>query len=916
MDIARIARELEWLKAHPEFDEMPATIEEFLGSEYLNVAEYIRPGLKKALVDIFGEEVNADRISAYEKAMITGAVGIGKTTFASIAIPYMVHHTLCLRNPQQFYGLLDGARIAFMQMSTSSKQALEVIFGDLKARIENSAWYRDNYPHDPSYTKQMRFPKDIWVLPGSSTETSYEGYNILGGILDEMDSHQITDRKDYADEGFNTIESRIASRFTDFSDLNNMGHRGLIICIGQMKKSNGFAKRKYDAFLKDPKAYVMRMTIWESFGWGRYTHSDGIRASFWYDTKTKKIIPGMIAQHVSNNNLIEIPNAYRSQFENAPEKALRDLAGVPPVTADAFISLVDRIEECSARWVERVGYDSPVKPNPSRVEFEDWFKGGDPRKRTLHIDFAKSGDGDALGMAMGYVDHLVDIEGEEKPYIIIDALMRIKASSGTEIFFSDVRNVIYYLKFDLNFRLKHVTMDGFQCFSADTKVPLLDGRTLSLGELAERYPRGGVWTYSIKNGKIVPGEVTKAWRTGRQKVIKVELDNGEVIRCTATHRFMLRNGEYLQARLLKPGDSLMPLYRRVVDTSTGHMDNYEQVGQFSQVGVYWQYTHRMVKGTVPQGFVIHHDNHDHFDNSPENLYIISRSQHSAHHNMRQYWTNDRRTAVSSAISKSNTELVGLDSRARRHDVTLTELESVMHLPRRAVTHIYGWSQDMIYARVREAGYTGWSDFKKNHLPNNHKVAFVSFEETEVDVYDLQIKDLHNFALDAGVFVHNSTDTHQQLRKRRFEVDYISADKSTLPYEDLRDAIYERRIEFPKFMTYLRKGDTELVEIAVSEIMQLIDTGKKIDHPPDGSKDIADAIACVTTTLMGDRSYRRGIRSDVQSGFSQFDENLEATGTTGKVLEFPGRLGLQAPVPQPSGNPMGLYIPDRLKPRGR
>jgi hypothetical protein len=43
-------------------------------------------------------------------------------------------------------------------------------------------------------------------------------------------------------------------------------------------------------------------------------------------------------------------------------------------------------------------------------------------------------------------------------------------------------------------------------------------------------------------------------------------------------------------------------------------------------------------------------------------------------------------------------------------------------------------------------------------------------------------------------------------------------------------------------------------------MQLEDTGKKIDHPTKGSKDLADCMAGVVTTLMGDRSFHRGLRS--------------------------------------------------------
>jgi hypothetical protein len=629
-DPKRIVEEAMWLKANPHFEQKPATIEEFCGPGYLEIADLVRPGLMKALIDIFGEEVNAHRIAYFERAMITGGIGIGKTTFASIALPYMAHWVLCLKDPQRYFKLLPGSRIAFMQMSTSEKQALEVIFGDLKARIENSPWFVNNYPHDDKFTKQIRFPKDIWILPGDSSETTFEGYNILAGILDEMDSHKTTEQRgDYADLGYSTIDSRIASRFTEFGeDGEETGHKGLLICIGQMKKSHGFAARKYKEFKKDPKAYVMRMSIWESLGWDKFTRKDGTRASFWYDSKRKQIIPTLVAGMIKNENLIEVPNAYLQQFENNPEKALKDLAGIPPNTSDPFISLVDRVDECIERWVEKHGKDSPVQSETSRPILEPWFKAnGDPRKRHVHIDLAYSADGDACGIAMGYVDSVLEIDGEKKPHIVIDCLIRIKATPGTEILISDVRQIIYELKEDRGFRIYSISMDGFQ----------------------------------------------------------------------------------------------------------------------------------------------------------------------------------------------------------------------------------------------------------------------------------------------------STDSMQQFRKKKYRVDYLSLDKSTLPYEDLRDAIYERRLDFPPYMTYLKKGDGELVNIAVRELTMLQHANKKIDHPADGSKDVADAMAGVITTLMGDRTYRKGVGLG-QSPALPTEDELEATGTDsmGVVIPLPGRngSGLQAPVPPSVGGMLGLSIPPRLMPNRR
>jgi hypothetical protein len=538
----RYIAEAAWLLAHPHFEQKPATISEFLGPGYLDIEAKVRPGVKEALEGIFGEEVSGDRIALYEEAMVTGAIGIGKTTFASIALPYMAHWVLCLKDPQDYFNLLPGSRIAFMQMSTSEDQALQVIYSDIKARIEHAEWFVENYPHDPKYTKQIRFPKDVWILPGDSSETTFEGYNILAGILDEMDSHKVTRDKDYAEQGFDTIHSRIASRFTDDA---GEGHKGLIICIGQMKKGTGFAAKKYKEMLANPKSHVTR------------------------------------------------------------------------------------IEGCSARWRLKHNADSPVKlTTPTRVEFEDWFEAkNDPRKRVIHIDMATSGDGDSLGMAMGHVPEMVEIDGELKPYIMIDCLIRLRAAAGQEIILSDVRNLIYRMKFDLGFRIVKTTIDGFQ----------------------------------------------------------------------------------------------------------------------------------------------------------------------------------------------------------------------------------------------------------------------------------------------------STDTMQQLRKKRISAEHLSVDRTTLPYEDLREAIYEERIDFPKYMVYLKPGDLKSVDIAYQELSRLTDTGKKIDHPQDGSKDVADAIAGVCYTLMGDRTYRKGVSSGERGQSVNGADWLRKQGVNiDELLREspipPSVGGLKAPPI--SGGGVGVFIPPRLSPRGR
>lgn len=77
----------------------------------------------------------------------------------------------------------------------------------------------------------------------------------------------------------------------------------------------------------------------------------------------------------------------------------------------------------------------------------------------------------------------------------------------------------------------------------------------------------------------------------------------------------------------------------------------------------------------------------------------------------------------------------------------------------------------------------------------------------------------------------SEDTMQLLRSRGIESTRFSLDTTTAGYESLRDVIYDYRLEAPyRYHT-------------ITEIMSLQRLGNgKVDHPPGGSKDEADALA--------------------------------------------------------------------------
>lgn len=457
-----ISSEIIWLAANPDFAERPATIREFVGPHYLNIASGVRKRVLEVLVDIFGEEPNNYKMSKYGEAIATGGIGWGKSTVASIALCYMVHWLLCLKDPQDFFELLPGSRIAAMMMSTSEPQARQVIFGDIKARVDNSPWFRSKYPYDPKFKNQIRFPKEIWIIPGDSSETTFEGYNILAGIIDEIDSHKVTNQKDYAEQGYTTISSRMTSRF---------GDRGFLFCVGQTKYEGSFASRHYERMKNDPDAYAVKLALWESIGWEKFLLPDGTRNSFYYDTKRKKIVSkalgdamgaGLSTGEGEENHLVEVPNSYRKDFDNDPEKAIRDLAGIPPTSKSPFITFDYKIETARELWesIAMETYGTAEEPVDSNGVLAPWFRAPNSVQRVVHIDIGVSND--ALGFAMGHSPGVKEVDGEVKQLIVIDLLFRLVAPPGGQIELAQVRQLLYQLRDVLGFRFKKVTLDSYQ----------------------------------------------------------------------------------------------------------------------------------------------------------------------------------------------------------------------------------------------------------------------------------------------------------------------------------------------------------------------------------------------------------------------------------------------------------------------
>ena len=108
---------------------------------------------------------------------------------------------------------------------------------------------------------------------------------------------------------------------------------------------------------------------------------------------------------------------------------------------------------------------------------------------------------------------------------------------------------------------------NFGCFSGDTKVEMYQGEPKTLAELVDMAHKGlraEVFTLDAhRNVRIKPMRAPRMVRRN-DPVVKVTLESGAEILCTPDHRFMLRDGTYREAQLLKPKDGLMPFARAAI----------------------------------------------------------------------------------------------------------------------------------------------------------------------------------------------------------------------------------------------------------------------------------------------------------------------------------------------------------------
>ena len=354
------------------------------------------PGLQTEMLETVEQILAKDdlpeghKLKAVTEFAAMWGKGSGKDFIISGIVAYVPYRLNCMYNPQKYFGFGQGEPIDIINLAKNAKQAENVFFTKLKSRLKHCTWFKkvDNRP--PLAYNEYQEKKDtivfynnIRAFSGHSEAGSFEGFNPLVGIFDEVGDFEW----DLAEFAYDTIRSSSLSRFNE---------RSLLLFISFPRSAEDFMMYKYNQG-QDPENH--------------------------------EVISSRGASWEVNTNIKR--SALKMDYEKDPEGAKMRYECIPPAQRGGFFQYPERIDDCvKAGKLNPAVLENIILTSEIASGAERHFVGFDVDvfKRTLELDATRTyylgldggieSDSYTISLAHGEVFYEQVIEGGdavEKP---------------------------------------------------------------------------------------------------------------------------------------------------------------------------------------------------------------------------------------------------------------------------------------------------------------------------------------------------------------------------------------------------------------------------------------------------------------------------------------------------------------------
>ncbi|NDB81325.1 MAG: hypothetical protein EB127_01040 [Alphaproteobacteria bacterium] len=442
-----------------EFEERPVDIEEFVTSkdflslpplsknQYTMIKAMTQIYKKETLIKLYGEKQGAKRFKqTCNEVIFQLGKGSGKDYTSTIACSYIVYLLLCLKDPAMYYGKPSGDAIDIINIAINAEQAKRVFFKGFLTRIQKCPWFAGKY--DPKVAS-VEFDKAITVHSGHSQRESWEGYNVIVVVLDEISGFDLEsttghDQAKTAGAIYKMYRGSVMSRFPDI---------GKLILLSFPRFKNDYIQQRYNEVVASKETIIR-------------THTFKIDPDLPDDIEDNKFSIEWEEDHIESYAVPKVFALKRPTWEINPTRKIEDFATeflmdpvdalsrfacMPPDAIDAFFRSREKIE---AAFVGNNGVDESGR-------FENWFQPQESKTYFVHVDLAQKHDRCAVALSHVEKWQSIKVAGQTReaaPFIIVDAVRWWTPKPNQSVNFQDVKDYIISLR-SRGFNIKMVTFD-------------------------------------------------------------------------------------------------------------------------------------------------------------------------------------------------------------------------------------------------------------------------------------------------------------------------------------------------------------------------------------------------------------------------------------------------------------------------
>lgn len=446
---------------------------DFLGLPHLSVYQYQMIKMstqiydKSTLFKLYGDTIGDMRWKETRNEVIMQlGKGSGKDFCSTIACAYVVYLLLCLKDPQKYYQKPPGDAIDIINVAINADQANRVFFRGMVQRIKYSPWFQGKYDAkaggDPTLNGEIRFNKNVTLYSAHSERESFEGYNTIFVVLDEIAGFAIESTSGNkssktAGEIYNMYRGSVTSRFPE---------HGKLLLLSFPRYNGDFITTRYNEVIAEKEVVVREEKLKIDEDLPDDTDGNYYNISWEEDrivSYYEKRVFALKRPSWEVNPTKKIEN-YLRDFMRDPVDAGARFACMPPEAVDALFKDRQKIEDA---FVKINGVDSTGR-------FIESFTADSSRRYFVHVDLARKIDHCAVALA-----HVEKWEQrkfgsgmtEPAPVVVVDMVRWWTPTSNKNVDFAEVREFIVSLK-RRGFDIRLTTFDRWE---SDDMIKYLNG---------------------------------------------------------------------------------------------------------------------------------------------------------------------------------------------------------------------------------------------------------------------------------------------------------------------------------------------------------------------------------------------------------------------------------------------------------